>query len=165
MKRTIFLKVFTSIIFVLYAFLILYSIFFDFFFIYKYWFSSLILIFGISLFLRYLCYHIDSNLLSGLLLILSGIFGILNYYLKFNTTLIIAGYLLSLGLSFLAVFIKFRQIFHLKAFAFVFLYVIVLVIYSNDLMPPWLFISLLGIISIMMFLTIFERIKLNMRRI
>ncbi len=165
MKRTIFLKIFTSVIFILYLFLILYSVFFDFFFIYKYWFSSLILTLGISLFVRYLCYHIDSNLFSGLLLISSGIFGIFNYYFRFNITFIIAGYLLSLGLSFLSVFIKFRQIFHLKAFAFIFLYVIVLVIYSNDLMPSWAFISLLGVVSIMMFSTIFERIKSNMRKV
>ena len=165
MKRTIFLRIFTTILFIAYFVLVILSTFINIVPFYRYWYSSLLLILGVSLFIRYLCYHIDSNLFSGSLFVYLGTFGILDYYFKFNTLMTLASYLLCFSLAFISVFIKFRQIFQLKAFAFVFLYVIVLIVYSNGLMPLWLFISLLGVISIMIFLVIFQNIKSNMRKV
>ena len=165
MKRTIFLKVFTTFLIVIYSLLIIFSLSYDTINFYKFWFSFLLLILGISIFARYICFHIDSNLFSGSLLIFLGTWGVLNYYFNFDNFIITAGYILSFALSFVAVFIKFRQIFHLKAFAFLFLYVIVLVIYSSNLMPLWLFISLLGIISIMIVILTILNIKSNMGKV
>lgn len=164
-KRTIFLRIFTSFLLTAYIALVTVSIFVPFIPVYKYWFSGFILFLGISLFIRYLCYHIDSNLFSGLLLFWSGVWGIVHYYIPFNLIIVISGYLIALSLSFISVFIKFRQIFHLKGFVFLSLYAIVLIMYANYLMPFWLFIFLMSIISIMMFGLVFSSIRSNMRKV
>ncbi len=165
MKRTIFLRVFTFFILASYVFLIFYSVFSNVFPIYKFWFSTLVFLMGILLLTRYICYRIDSNLFSGVLLILIGIWGILNFFFAFNISLVVAGYISCFSLAFISIFIKFRQIFHLKAFVFLSLYVIVLIVYSVQLMPLWLLISLLGIISAILLLLICQSIKSNMRKV
>lgn len=165
MKRTIFLRVFTFSLIIIYIAITTTSIFIKFLPIYKYWFSSFILILGLSLITRYFCYRIDSNLFSGVLLFLCGIWGILCFYFNFNIIIVISGYLASLSFSFISVFVKFRQVFYLKAFVFTFLYAILLTLYSNNLMPFEVFITFLSIISIMLFVLIFSSFKSNMRKV
>jgi hypothetical protein len=165
MKRTIFLRVFTFFLIVSYLVFTTISIFVNFLPIYKYWFSSFILILGLSLFVRYLCYRIDSNLFSGILLFLCGAWGILCFYFDFNIVLVIAGYFASLSLAFVSVFIKFRHFFYLKAFVFTLLYVILLTIYSNDLMPFEVFITLISVVSVMLFVLVFSSFKSKMGKV
>ena len=166
--RTIFLRVCTISLVSIYLILTIFSIFVpipNYIPFYKHWFSSLLLIFGVSVLIKYFFHKIDSHLFLSVILILFGIWGILKFYIYFNIPLNISGYILSLSIAFLLVFIKFRQVFHFKAFVFLILYVILLIVYSIELMPLWLFISLLVVVSFTIALIIFKRIRRNFKKV
>lgn len=166
MKRTIFLRMFTVFLALIYMLLILCSIFVStlppF---YKYWFSISMLFLGMSLFMRYICYRIDSNLYSGVLLSFFGIVGIVNFYFKFDLIMVAAGYLFAFAVSSFSVFIKFRQTFHIKVFAFLVLCDIVLIVYYYGFMSLYLFAFLLSVIFIVILWTVVENIKSKTRKI
>lgn len=166
--RTIFLRISTIFLVSIYFILTILSIFVPIPIsipFYKYWFSSFLLVLGISILIKYFFYKIDSHLFLSVILILFGAWGIFNFYISFNLLLNISGYILGLAIAFFLVFIKFRQVFHFKAFVFLILYVILLVVYSIELMPLWLFISLLVIVSLTISLNIFKRIRRNFKKV
>lgn len=165
MKRTIFLRFLTTLLISIYIALVVYSAFFDFFELYKYWFSLFLVVIGISLFARHVCFKVDSNLFSGVLLISMGLWGILCFYLYFPVLTRVAGYIGCFAGAFLSVFIKFRQIFQLKVFVFIFLYVILLIVYSNALIPLWLFITLLASVSVVVGILVISSMISNMRKV
>lgn len=165
MKRTIFLRTISTILIVGYLTLTIVSAIIPFIPFYKFWFSLFIGILGITLLLRYCCYKIDASLFAGIILFLCGTIGILNFYLNFAILYIISLYISSFGLASFAIFIKFRQVFHLKLFVFTILCDIVLIVYAGKLCPLWLFIASLAVIVLSTLILVITSIKANTRKI
>lgn len=165
MKRTIFFRIFTFCVFVSYFGFLFSSLQFDEIDFYQFWFSAFLVLIGLIFFVRYICYVIDSSLFISVLLFISGVAGILNYYFKFSLEINFSLYIGALGIASLSIFIKFRQIFHLKVFVFAFLCAILLVLFSEKLLPLIAFIVLISITSITILTLIITSIKTNTRKV
>ena len=165
MKRTYIFRGVTLFLFVRYFALLILSFFIEEIDFYQFWFSSLLIVLGLSNLTRFLCYKIDSSLYVGVLLTLFGAFGVLNYYFLFAIPLLIALYLGGISFASLSIFIVFRQKFHLKVFAFFALCAILLVLYSENLLALWAFISLISVCLIFALIGIIFSIKSNTRKV
>ena len=165
MKRTYIFRGVTLFLFVRYFALLILSFFIEEIDFYQFWFSSLLIVLGLSSLTRFLCYKIDSSLYVGVLLTLFGAFGVLNYYFLFAIPLLIALYLGGISFASLSIFIVFRQKFHLKVFAFFALCVILLVLYSEKLLALWAFVGLISACLIFALIGVVFSVKSNTRKV
>lgn len=165
MKRTYIFRGVTLFLFVRYFALLILSFFIEEIDFYQFWFSSLLIVLGLSNLTRFLCYKIDSSLYVGVLLTLFGAFGVLNYYFLFAIPLLIALYLGGISFASLSIFIVFRQKFHLKVFAFFALCAILLVLYSEKLLALWAFVGLISACLIFALIGVVFSVKSNTRKV
>ena len=163
-KRTIFFRIYTLFAFVTYFVLLFLSIFGSITF-HEIWFSTFLVCLGTIFFVRFLCYNIDSSLFLGTWLCFSGAIGILNYVFVFNVITLIGLYVACFGISSLTIFLKFRQIFHFKVFVFVFLCVILLVTFGENLITLVPFIVLTSITGAIILALTIHSIKANTRKV
>ncbi len=165
MKRTIIFKIMLTIIILIYLTLIIISYYFNFIKVKDFWFSAFLLAVGLILYIRYECYKIDSSFFLGILLLLLGTIGIINYYIKVNVFFEISLYIMGFALSSVANFIKFRQIFHIKIFVFELLCGILLLLYSLNYIKLYIYIILTIITVFIMLFYYGFIIKRNTRKI
>lgn len=163
-KRAIFLKIFCLFVFACYGVLLVLGAFGVLFFN-KFWFSLFLFCIGLVFLARFFCFQIESNLFVCVLLLFVGASGIVAFFVEVSTILRIATYVLSLALSELAVFVKFRQIFHLKTFSFEFVCVILLVLLNFNLLPLPAFVAVSCVIGAAAAGMIGSAVRINMRKV
>ena len=131
MKRINFLQLFIFLLVLIYFVLLGLSVYEIIFPFYKTWFSYTLIFLALMLFPRFIAFGVNTNLWAGCLLLLSGTFGIIRFYLKLSVLFTIAGYLACFGLASLIMFCFFRQIFHLKTFTFILFFAIINFVYGT----------------------------------
>lgn len=164
-KRTIFFRIFSCLNIVIYVSLIAFSLFFPEFKFYQFWFSGLLVMIGTVSLVRYFCYKIDSSLFLGVVCLLCGISGTLNFFFKFNTAFISSLYFFSFSFASLAIFIKFRHFFHLKTFVFESICGILLLLLSFELLTIVPFAVLFSTAGLAIVVLIISSIKQNTRKV
>lgn len=165
MKRTIFLKISSYFLLISYISLISVDLVLGTISISKFWFSSLLVIIGLIFFIRFCCYKIDSCLFLSMWSMLSGICGILNFFYNFSLPFVFGIYIGSFALASFSIFIKFRQIFHLKVFVFGSLCGILLVLFSEKLINVIAFWVLISLTLLTIIILIVSSIKINTRKV
>ncbi len=165
MKRTIFLKISTAIILLAYVSIVCVDAFLGTLYLSKIWFSSLIFAIGLIFFIRFCCYRIDSCLFISTWAMLSGVCGILNFFFQFQLTFVFGIYILAFSIASFSIFIKFRQIFHLKVFVFGTLCGILLVLFSEKLINLTAFLVLFSLTGLTVIVLIISSIKANTRKV
>lgn len=164
MKRTIFLRSFCFLSFLIYIFLISYSKN-NFKIVYELWFSTALFFIANVLLLRSLLFRVNSSLWSSVVLYICFLTSVLGKVYKFTTIQYITGYLFSFCYASLVVFLFYRQRFHIKTFAFLLSLVLLFTMYSIGLIDIILLIIFLIIISILLSYWIFKTVKLNLRKV
>lgn len=165
MKRSYFLFFYNLIILVGYFVLLGLSLLGWIYPFYKSWFSYSLMFLSFLILPRFVVYNVDTNLWAFNLLFLCGGFGILKNFYSLTTTYSIAGYMLCVSISSFLMFVFFRQIFHFKLFTFLTLFVIILIVYENNLINFWAMIVLLLTIAGMFAVFLIKTILRNMRKV
>lgn len=132
---------------------------------YETWFSFALIFLAFALFPRFILYGVDTNLWIGSILLLSGCFGLINFYLEISWIFSLAGYLFSATFPSIFMFMFFRQIFHLKLFTFGILFVIILIVYDSGLLSLPITISSLAALLVLVLSFGIKTILNNMRKV
>lgn len=159
-KRTKALKILCFCLLIIYLLIICFSIIFNLFF-HRVWFSFLLFFIGSFLVARSICFHLDSEMLFGLLLLLFGVASGTLFFVNSSYNLEI--YLSVISLSNLIVYFIFRQNFYIILFALLFLEVLLLIVFkvNQNFILFWIFQSFYFavVILISMRMTIFLKEK------
>ena len=159
-KRTQVLKILCFCLVFLYLLLISLSIIYNLAF-HNIWFSVLLFFIGSFMVTRLIFFHLDSEMLFGLLFLFFGVSSGVLFFLDFGFKL--ETYLLVISLSNLIVYFIFRQNFYIILFALMFLEVLLLIIFKvyQDIILFWIFQSLyfLVVVLIIMQMTIYLKEK------
>lgn len=150
-KRTQGLKILCFCLVILCLALISFSAIFNLFF-HKIWFSVLLFFIGSFLMTRSIFFHLDSEMLFGLLFVFFGISSGVLFF--FNLQYKLEIFLSVISLSNLIVYFIFRQNFYIILFALLFLEVLLLIIFkvSQDIYLFWIFQGLYFLVVILIIL-------------
>ena len=130
----------------------------------KIWFSLALGLIGLYSFLYYIAYRLDSSLYYCVLLITFAMTTAYRFINQIEFVNFYPVYMMCFAMAHVTIFVKFRQIIHLKVFAILALEVILLMCYKNNYIPLSLVIGINIIYVLLVLMNTIIRARRNLRR-